>query len=457
MSVLDTFYILFETNAKEVKAGTDDARKSGKSLADDMGKLDSQTKNVGASFGAMIGKAAGALAGIFAVSALAGNTMRALSDTQGLQLQAQAINANIGTLDALGRAMEKQGGSADGFRSALVGINADMQQLATTGQSSLLPILGRLGISMLDASGNARDVMDVLPEIADALSGMRPDQALSLGRSLGFDDATVRTIMRGRAAVAELTEEQRRLGVRTEADAALAREFAASMVDLRQMMMQAAMGIAAIVVPAFKAVHGAISAVTDHISANRGFYDLFFAMLATAAASVAAVVLFTYVPAMWAAAAATAAAIWPVTLLIAIIGALSAAIALVYDDWMTFKSGGVSAIGAVVDSFKAMIDWANKAWDSVRSFFGFGPSETAIDAVRTARHEIQVAANSPIAATSSAAIMAGNSSRSTSISVGAVSVNTQATDAEGISAAIGKTLQDQLASAADQFDDGVQA
>lgn len=60
-------------------------------------------------------------------------------------------------------------------------------------------------------------------------------------------------------------------------------------------------------------------------------------------------------------------------------------------------------------------------------------------------------------AVSPAAISNGNSSKQTTVSVGEVTVNTQATDAKGVASAVGDSLKGELRSAADAADDGIAA
>lgn len=66
-------------------------------------------------------------------------------------------------------------------------------------------------------------------------------------------------------------------------------------------------------------------------------------------------------------------------------------------------------------------------------------------------------AGSAAAAVAPGSVAGRSSVRNTDINVGQVTVNTQATDAKGVAAAVGSTLQDQMRSASDSFDDGVAA
>jgi hypothetical protein len=70
-----------------------------------------------------------------------------------------------------------------------------------------------------------------------------------------------------------------------------------------------------------------------------------------------------------------------------------------------------------------------------------------------------MAGSSPISTQTSNSISNASrvSTRSTSVSTGPITVNTQATDAEGVAGALGTTLGAQMRQATSTFDDGVEA
>lgn len=74
------------------------------------------------------------------------------------------------------------------------------------------------------------------------------------------------------------------------------------------------------------------------------------------------------------------------------------------------------------------------------------------------QQQLAAAGASPVGAVSSTAISnTRNSSRSTTVQVDRVEVNTQATDADGIASGVGSALEREMRSAANSYDDGVLA
>lgn len=118
-------------------------------------------------------------------------------------------------------AIKRVGGSADSIQGALRTVSAAFQSLQLTGSTGNDADFQGLGV-------NARDLQnpqDALLKISEASSRMsRPEFNNRLGR-LGFDEATINLLAKGRAEVTRMLEEQRKLGVATDQDAEAAQRF----------------------------------------------------------------------------------------------------------------------------------------------------------------------------------------------------------------------------------------
>lgn len=116
----------------------------------------------------------------------------------------------------------------------------------------------------------------------------------------------------------------------------------------------------------------------------------------------------------------------------------------------------IAAVRAAVEAIMGAISTVSGAFNSVKSFLGFGGGS---DAVASGQQAIASASASPIAAQTSNSITNASktASKTSNVTVQKVEVQTQATDAAGISAAIGNQLGTQLRQASANFDDGVMA
>lgn len=128
-----------------------------------------------------------------------------------------------------------------------------------------------------------------------------------------------------------------------------------------------------------------------------------------------------------------------------------------------------AAIRAVIDTVMAAISAVSGAYNTVKGFLGLGGGATESHtmgkggSVDKAQAGIQGATKSGAIAASPSPLAVGSakgamsSKKSTTVNVGKVEVKTQATDAAGISKAIGSTMHTQMRQAASNFDDGVMA
>jgi muramidase (phage lysozyme) len=147
-----------------------------------------------------------------------------------------AHNLGISTegLSAWEGAAERVGGSAAGIDGSMQSLTGEFQNFVLTGQSSVIPYFRALNVSISDNKGHMRDIGDIYLDLADKFSHMDPQRANAFGRALGMDQGTINLLEQGRAGVAKLLEEQRKLGVVSEKDAENAQRLQKNFADLRQ-------------------------------------------------------------------------------------------------------------------------------------------------------------------------------------------------------------------------------
>lgn len=72
-----------------------------------------------------------------------------------------------------------------------------------------MPYFNSLGVSLLDSSGKARALGEIMLDLADRMSSMDRQQAYNLARQMGMDDSTANTLMRGRQEMERMLAVQR--------------------------------------------------------------------------------------------------------------------------------------------------------------------------------------------------------------------------------------------------------
>ena len=160
----------------------------------------------------------------------------------------------------------------------------------------------------------------------------------------------------------------------------------------------------------------------------------------------------------------------PLLALITVFAALSAAIYFIVEDIRAFNSGQESLIGNILNRWPVVMDffrefigvikdafsWIMKLGESISSIFGGGTK--TIKAIQEGQFALSTAGQSPISSQTTNSIRSNAfANKSQTISIGEISVNTQATDADGIAGQIGKSLSAQMSQANSGYDDGVLA
>ena len=160
----------------------------------------------------------------------------------------------------------------------------------------------------------------------------------------------------------------------------------------------------------------------------------------------------------------------PILLTIAAIGLF----ALAYDDLAVFFKGGDSLIGRAaakwpraINAIKDAINGLRTAWEWLTNT---NPSDVgAVEANAQRLRDIDnnvvkgkglltTASASPFNAQTPHSIFNNDRSRSSNaVSFDQITINTQATDANGIGTGIGRTIEDYFAHANSQADDGIYA
>ncbi|MCP4278029.1 MAG: hypothetical protein GY779_16925 [Gammaproteobacteria bacterium] len=224
MSVLETFGLLFDTNAnkaaKDVKGLDSELNNYDRSA----GKAAAAGDEVTDSFAGMAKKAIPAAAGIFSVLKLLKSMGQAVSDSGKLEFQAFNAMAPVEGLDALGRATEKVGGSREAAIASASAIQDDINMMAA-GIKDVGEKYAIFGIQLDTINGKKRDSFDVLAEIAKKMEGVNKEAAMGMGKALGLDPGTIRLLMQGEAAYLKMIEAQKQLGVATKEDAEASREL----------------------------------------------------------------------------------------------------------------------------------------------------------------------------------------------------------------------------------------
>jgi tetrahydromethanopterin S-methyltransferase subunit G len=503
MNVLDTFFLLFEADASKLNKGLDDADRRAKLTTKEVKALDDAAYKMGERLGDSLKTLGGAVLGLVAVRGLMTSFNSAVMVADKLDEQAKALDINIEELSAYGDAAKEAGGSAEGFRASLQGLNENLVMMATTGKSRAAPFLKELGIDLTDVKNKGKTAFDFLPDIADAFAKLGAQESLAMGKKIGFDIGTIMMLQGGKRELNELIAKHKELGVVTQKQGEIAAKYNDQLDDARHVLRSLWLSMSEVILPVVTKIVGAFETVVQFVRRHSHFIVGLFGAIGVAIGTLV-------LPMLWQMAVATAIAFAPYLLIGGIVAGIAVAFALLYDDVMSFLEGSDSLIGQLLTKFPMLaqvfyiigavakeiagviesafnlaggailVMWDHIAarvmalWGYVKEFAGFvggiasklggaltshqfGGADIA-PGVAAGREALGLASSTPLASQTSNSISnRRGGDRSTSVQVDKIEVQTQATDAAGISKAVGKSMGAQLSQTAANFDDGVAA
>lgn len=242
-------------------------------------------------------------------------------------------------LSAWQGAAQMAGESANGMSSYMKTLSGDMQSLIMMGDTSVLPYFNALGVSLLDSTGKARKLDDVMLDLADRFSTMDRQQAYTLAQQMGIDDGTFNTLSRGRAEMQRMLDIQREMYHSSEADIENSRKLTEARAVLNAQWESLKLMIGNALIPA-------VTFLTEVVSKFVGFLVKHEHVTKGVFLGIATAIGVFLVPMLVTATAAVFAFIAPFTPLIAAVTGLAAAFGLLYDDYKTWAEGG-----------KSLFDW----------------------------------------------------------------------------------------------------
>lgn len=472
MTVLDTLLIVFEGDASKVKKGTKEAEKGLRDVENAAHRTDLVAHKVGESFMDLAKETAGALAGLYAAHHVFEGIMHAGEQVEVLGNLSESLGISIEDLGLWGDAVDAVDGDIGAFHESVKSLSAAFAMFEATGGGRTAKFFQALGINMLDAHGKARGVLDVLPELNRKFQEMSKQESFGFGKKMGLDDGLIRLLQRTPKEFEEIVKKQKALGQATQEDAEQYAKFDEATKELNHATRQLYLGIGSFLFPIMGEFIGLIISGSEFLQEHKGvLYGIGIA------------ITIALLPALAAGAVAIGAFIVAFGPIIAVVGAVIAAIALAGDEIVNWVEGNDSyltrmlgtwdefsgKIMGYVNKFKGwigdLVDAYEKFESKISGIFSSKEHTASVNAYwkehggmgalgNDAASQINAANNNPLngAATGTISSLAGN--KTNQFNVEKIEVNTQATDADGISKHIGDSMNDQFSQTAYGFDNG---
>jgi mannose-6-phosphate isomerase-like protein (cupin superfamily) len=407
---------------------------------------------------------------------------------------AKTLNVDVEELEAMEGAVKRVGGSVEGMDSSLKGLNSRLAMIAIHGPRSkmALQIFAGMGISEVALKG--KDATQVMGLLAEKMQGMAGAKAMALGERLGLDEGTVRLLQKGKEGMEALTSAVKK-HVASAEQVEAAEKFEQSMLDIKGALAATGRELMTYLMPALQGMASALAKVAqwvrDHSEVVKaGILAIAAAFLAVNAAAIVTAIqaAITWVAMLGPldlipiAIALVAAGLYLLTTHIKEVGhffnwlALEVVFQLLKafftvehaaaKMWKGIKDSAMAPLNWIWEKLKAIIDIAKQEGNFFKAIF-HGDVKGAVSAVKAAVGDVGSVTGLTPATTGGPAwgaapvqarpsVSAGMALRPSSISntrstststshrethIGQITVQTQATDAQGIAGAIGGAVK----------------
>lgn len=362
----------FDRSEKAAKKNEKQQKKNAEQQKKSNDQLDKLNKTIGAITKGFAAFTA-VLMGASGLTKLATDAAKANQELDNLS---KNLNTSSKELAAWQGAAGMAGGSAEGMSGYMQQLSGEMNSLIMQGNTAMLPYFNALGVSMLDCSGKARQLDDVLLDLSDRFSSMDRSQAYTLAKQMGMDDGTFNTLVRGRAEMERTLALQEKLYRSNEQDIQNSRELTEKRAFLNQQWQSFLLMLGNALMPALIKITEIASHLMQFLIDNGEiatgvFYGVSAVvggvMIKSLLASLGIlitmgkVVLGALAPAFMTAAGAAWAFFAPFLPAIAIVVALAGAFALLYDDFTVWQKGGKSLFNwGLISFFKDGRNWVEQ-------------------------------------------------------------------------------------------------
>lgn len=377
-TALNTFMLVFETDGDEAtikKIEKIDA--AGKDLVKTNVETGKSAKTAAAGFKQLTRSIAAAIAPAMALGTVLSQTLNFAAQGEQLLFMSKSANMAADEFQKLAIASQRFGGSREGAAGMMAGLASQIQALRLGQSAPLQDAAMFYGLNLMGKNGGLATGNELLRNIAATMERLDTAAQLDLGHRIGLDETTIRLLQQGVAAFdAELEKAQKRSIFRPE-DLKRAQELQISVRDLQLSMQGLWAEIARWLLPAVQSLTEYATQAFDYLQDHSDTVKAALAGIAVVMGAIAVASLAAFAP--WIGTAA-------------LIAAVSAAVLLLYDDFVTFCNGGESTFAPFWEMLVAfgkwwqdLPDWIHTALNALKDFINpIGQLKTIFKALKAA-------------------------------------------------------------------------
>lgn len=382
MSILDSFFFVLKADSKDAVAGINKTGQEFEGLKTDVkvgtGDISRHFQTMGADVGASLADMTKGLLALGAASIAGMASLDSLADHVGQVIEkatnAKSLGIDIGDYDALSQSLRGAGLEADEARDLFVDLNEAIGEGASDAESQRAKTFKALGISLKDASGQARNAADIFGDLAAAADNLSPQQFTFQIRQLGINDPkTIQMLALGSKNLQEQISLAKQRGVMDQQQQQAAIKLAQSQRELKATISQLGDSIANGAIPAIQGMLNAVTKLVNFVTDHKEFMVAAFGVAAFGAVWMLRGQILGLIPVVARLAGATLVAVGP-WLLLALGVALVAG--LIEDLWLYFTDPNAATVtGRLAEKFSSVRDFLHASkeevtalWEAMKKF-----------------------------------------------------------------------------------------
>lgn len=370
MSILDTFFIMFEGDTSNLDKGIHESDDKAKKFGESLGGIDETIAGMGESFMSLAEKAGGLIGVGFSIKEIWDGVSETAKDYKSLELLGAQFRTTADAVDEFRDAGELLGLSNEETIGGLKGLDSAIQDTAM-GMGRAKKVFEGLGISVKDAAGNVKPTTEVMAELQEKMKGMDRGKQIRVMEKLGLDPSLLKLFnadmdnLKGRmeqidkATGFNFDEAERKSAIFTKSSKSMWLEIKTLGMyfdKLKEVMFIGLMDEFSAGMDAVgSTLHSVFDFLIDHQDVAKGALMI-----------IGGAIAYFLVPAAISGAIAIWAMIAPFVAIGALVLGVAAFFGLLYDDMMTFDRGGKSMIGDLAAKFPIIGDAVHAIIDVLR-------------------------------------------------------------------------------------------
>lgn len=324
-TIIDSLVVMLGLDAKDLEAKTPKAVQALDSIEKHGAKTEKTVTGLSKSFTTLLSVIGGTVA-------LKAFVQDFIETNAQLDRLSKNLNVSVSTISAWSQATERLGGSAQGLQGTMTMLSREQSNFILKGESGLIPFFSMLNIALVQADRQGRLTGRSFEDIANDLnqafnSGKMGNRTMAnnMLAMMGIDQGSANLILQSRKEFELLTKRQREMTAVTKEQAEVAQRLQTRIVGLKQSFGALGRQLLMEALPTLEKMLGYLEKFVTWCQQNKEFIADFFKVIA---GGLVAIALLTA----------------PINLTIIAVLGLAAAIALLWQDYQTWKRGGDSLI-----------------------------------------------------------------------------------------------------------------